>query len=46
MGCCHKILVLNFGKRICEGPPSVVIADEEVQRAYFGSGKIGGKASA
>ncbi|MCD2492003.1 ABC transporter ATP-binding protein [Lacrimispora sp. NSJ-141] len=43
MNCCHNILVLNFGKKICEGTPEVVKKDPEVQAAYFGSGMIGGE---
>lgn len=43
MNCCHNILVLNFGKRICEGTPAVVKSDKEVQTAYFGSGMVGGE---
>lgn len=41
MNCCHNILVLNFGKKICEGTPEEVKNDKEVQVAYFGSGMIG-----
>ena len=40
MNCCHNILVLNFGKKICEGTPEAVKNDKEVQVAYFGSGMI------
>ena len=41
MNCCHNILVLNFGKKICEGTPKEGKNDKEVQVAYFGSGMIG-----
>ena len=41
MNCCHNILVLNFGKKICEGTPEKVKNDKEVQIAYFGSGMLG-----
>ncbi len=40
MNCCHKITVLNFGRKICEGDPEVVRSNKEVQEAYFGSGMI------
>lgn len=43
MNCCNRIMVLNFGKKICEGTPEVFSNDEQVQTAYFGSGTIGGK---
>ncbi|MDR2134214.1 MAG: ABC transporter ATP-binding protein, partial [Treponema sp.] len=42
MNACNQILVLNFGKKICEGPPQHVRADEGVQGAYFGKGTIAG----
>ena len=37
MNCSHRIVVLNFGEKICEGSPEVVKNDPEVQKAYFGS---------
>ena len=40
MNCCQEILVINFGKKICEGVPEVVQNDKQVQEAYFGSGMI------
>ena len=40
MNCSHRIVVLNFGQKICEGEPQVVKNDPEVQRAYFGSGML------
>ncbi len=36
MNLCDRILVLNFGQKICEGTPEVVKKDEQVQLAYFG----------
>jgi branched-chain amino acid transport system ATP-binding protein len=42
MGTCGRILVLNFGKKICEGSPEEVKADKEVQAAYFGKGIAAG----
>lgn len=40
MNCSHRIVVLNFGQKICEGVPEKVKNDPEVQRAYFGSGMM------
>ena len=40
MNCCQRILVLNFGQKICEGSPKTVQADKGVQEAYFGSGMV------
>lgn len=45
MNSCHKIVVLNFGKKICEGTPEQVSSDEKVQTAYFGSGTFGKEAA-
>lgn len=44
MNTCNRILVLSFGKKICEGTPEVVKADKEVNEAYFGKGIIVGEA--
>ena len=35
---CDYVYVLDFGKIISEGPPDVVRSDEQVIRAYLGSG--------
>jgi ABC-type branched-subunit amino acid transport system ATPase component len=37
MGVCRQIAVLNFGKKIAEGPPQQVSSDEGVVKAYLGS---------
>ena len=44
MNSCNRILVLNFGQKICEGTPDEVKANKEVQEAYFGKGIIAGEA--
>ncbi|HRX42988.1 MAG TPA: ABC transporter ATP-binding protein [Clostridia bacterium] len=38
MNLCDRIMVINFGKKICEGGPAHVKADKEVNEAYFGKG--------
>ncbi len=38
MSTCNNILALNFGQKICEGPPMEIVSNEEVIRAYFGKG--------
>ena len=44
MNTCNRVLVLNFGKKICEGSPDTVRADQNVHEAYFGKGFIAGEA--
>ena len=44
MNSCNRILVLNFGQKICEGTPDEVKANHQVQEAYFGKGIIAGEA--
>jgi branched-chain amino acid transport system ATP-binding protein len=40
MNSCNRILVLNFGHKICEGSPAEVNSNKDVQEAYFGKGTI------
>lgn len=44
MNSCNRILVLNFGQKICEGTPDEVKNDQQVHEAYFGKGIIAGEA--
>ncbi len=32
----HRVMVLDFGRKLAEGTPEVVLADEHVKRAYLG----------
>ncbi len=38
MGICERVVVINFGQKLCEGPPRVVQADPAVCAAYLGRG--------
>lgn len=40
MNLSHRIIVLNFGEKICEGTPEEVRNNKGVQEAYFGSGAL------
>ena len=44
MNVCDRIMVLNYGKKFCEGTAPQVQANREVQEAYFGkSVALGGR---
>jgi len=36
----NRVMMLNFGEKLIEGTPDVVMADERVKEAYFGSEEI------
>ena len=38
MALCHRIVVINFGKKIAEGEPDEIKAHPEVVKAYLGAG--------
>lgn len=38
MNLCDRIMVLNYGEKICEGLPQEVRNNKQVQEAYFGKG--------
>lgn len=39
MGICQRIIVLNFGEKIAEGPPEQIRENEDVLRVYLGKKK-------
>lgn len=44
MNVCHRIMVLNYGQKICQGTAAEVQANRDVQEAYFGkSAALGGR---
>jgi branched-chain amino acid transport system ATP-binding protein len=36
----NRVMVLNFGEKLVEGPPAEVMADTRVREAYFGSESV------
>ncbi len=37
---CARVVVLDFGKVLAEGPPGECLRTKEVREAYFGTGKV------
>ena len=42
MNLCDRIIVLNYGQKICEGTPDEIKVNPQVQEAYFGKGLAAG----
>jgi branched-chain amino acid transport system ATP-binding protein len=38
MGICERVVVINFGEKLCEGPPEFVQVHPDVCEAYLGKG--------
>jgi len=37
---CDRVVVINFGQKICEGSPAEVMEDKDVISAYFGGENV------
>jgi ABC-type branched-subunit amino acid transport system ATPase component len=40
LGLCDRVVVINFGQKICEGLPREVRENQDVITAYFGGGHV------
>jgi branched-chain amino acid transport system ATP-binding protein len=40
MDLCDRVIVINFGQKIAEGPPDEIRRNQEVVRAYLGGGML------
>jgi len=38
---CHRVMVLNFGEKVVDGPPREVMENDAVKKAYLGSEEDG-----
>jgi branched-chain amino acid transport system ATP-binding protein len=41
-GACHRVIVLDAGRKLAEGPVDEIVNDTDVIKAYLGSRHAGG----